>query len=161
FLSLGQAPVPYLLQANCAGKISVEQLVLGSATATQLSADVGLGNGQVTISNMRASVLGGHLTGGWKADFDARPPAYSGEGSIDSALLSDVADLLHDDWINGDGWGSAKYDFETAGWNLKDVLANAGLRADFRIENGVFPLVVLAEGAAPLRANQFTGNLVL
>ena len=159
FLSLGDAPVPYLLQANAVGKVSIEQMALGTTNASQVTADITLADGQLTLANLRAGVLGGRISGDWKADFAVRPPSYSGRGEIESASLASVAALMHDDWM--DGSGSARYEFNTAGRDLKALLSAADLSAEFTIQNGHFPRIALGEGTGQLRATVFSGNLIL
>ena len=159
FLSLGRIPASYILQARAAGKVSIEKLTIGSSNSSQLSGDVTLDQGKLTIANFRSTVLGGKIAGEWRADFLARPPIYRGIGNIEEILLSQVADLMQDGWV--EGAGSAHFEFKTAGWKLQDVIANADLSTTFAIENARFPHVVLTGKAGPLRVKAFSGKLAL
>jgi hypothetical protein len=159
FLSIGEKPAPYLLQARATGKISVEKLTIASSASSQVSGDVSLDQGKLTIANFRSATLGGKIAGEWKADFLARPPVYDGRGNIEAISLDQVSGLMHDPWV--EGTGSAHYEFQAAGWNLQELFANSDLSANFSIENARFPHVVLTNKVGPLRATAFSGNLTL
>jgi len=159
FLSIGEKPVPYLLQARATGKISVEKLTIASSASSQVSGDVTLDQGKLTIANFRSATLGGKVAGEWRADFLARPPVYRGSGNIEAISLDQVSGLIHDPWV--EGTGSARYEFQGAGWNLRELLANSDLSANFSIENARFPHVVLTNKVGPLRVNAFSGKLTL
>jgi uncharacterized protein involved in outer membrane biogenesis len=159
FLSFRERPTPYLLQARANGKIFVDKLITGNSSSSQLSADVSIDEGKLTLTNMRATVLGGRVAGEWRADFLARPPIYRGHGNIEDISLGEISDLMHDGWI--EGTGSTDYEFKSAGRGLQDLIANADLNADFTLENAHFPHVVLTSKGAPLHAKTFSGKLAL
>lgn len=159
FLSIGEKPLSYLLQARAAGKISVEKLTIGDSASVQLSGEVTLDQGKLAVTNFRSVVLGGKIAGEWKADFLARPPVYRGSGVVEDISLDQVSALMHDSWV--EGTGSARYEFKGEGWSLKELLANADLTANFAVENARFPHVVLSSKGGPLRATAFGGKLVL
>ncbi len=159
FLASGDSQVPYLLQASATGKIAVDKLVLGRSGCTQLTADIDLHDGKLTLANLKGQAFGGKTTGEWKADFSARPPAYSGSGSFDGASLAAVAGLMHNAWI--DGSGAAKYQFETSGWRLQDLLSSANLTSNFVVHDGSFPRISLTGQSGVLRASNFSGKILL
>jgi hypothetical protein len=159
FLSRGDNPAPYLLQASATGKIAVDKLVLGGSTGNALSADLDLRAGKLKLSNLKGQTLGGKATGEWQADFSARPPAYSGSGSFDGVDLATVSALMHNPWVNGTG--AAKYEFIASGWGMQDLLDSANLSGSFAIHEGGFPHVALTSQSAGLRANNFSGRILL
>jgi hypothetical protein len=159
FLAGSDAQTPYLLQASAAGKIAVDNFVLGKSDCTQLTADIDLHRGKLTLTNLQAQTLGGKATGGLKADFSARPPAYSGSGSFDGVSLAAVAGLTHTPWI--DGSGGAKYEFNASGWELQDLLNSANLTGDFVVRDGSFPHVTLTGQPGVLHASNFAGKILL
>lgn len=159
FLSLGAAPTPYLLQAHASGRIVIDQLAIGTTSATQLAADVTLEQGKLALTNFRGEVLGGKIAGEWKADFMARPPIYKGSGRVDGVSLDRIADLMHDGWI--DGTGSAGYQFKTVGWGLQDVIQAADLVANFTVKDSDFPHVVLSSKVGPLQSSLLAGTILL
>ena len=159
FLARGENQPAYLLQAKTTGKITVDKLLLGKSACTQLKFDVELHDGLLSLTNMKALALGGKVAAQWQADFSARPPVYTGNGSLDGMDLSQIAGLMHDPWI--DGTGSATYDFKASGWGLQDLLASATLSGSFVVRDSVFPHVMLTSQAAALRASNFSGKILL
>jgi hypothetical protein len=158
-LSFGDKSAPYLLQARATGKLSIDKLALGTANADRFSADVSLDQGKLTLSGFRCAVVGGKISGDWKADFSSKPPQYAGSGNIEGVALEQLSDLMRNNWI--EGAGSARYEFKSAGWGLQDVIADAGLSATFALKDGGFPRVVLNSKAGPLRVRSFEGGLSL
>jgi AsmA family/AsmA-like C-terminal region len=159
FLSFGDKPRSYLLQARATGKLSIEKLTLADSTSSQFTADVIVDQGKLTVASVRSTILGGNLTGEWKADFTARPPVYGGRGRIEHVSLDQISALMHDTWV--EGAGSAQYEFRTDGWNLQDLLDNADLTANFDLQDARFPHVVLTAKGGPLRVKAFSGNVTL
>jgi hypothetical protein len=158
-LGLDSASNSFFLKTSATGSIAIDKLILGNALCSRFSSDVDLEKAKVSLTNVRGNLLGGETVASWKADFSVRPPAYSGTGSFDGVSLSLIAGLMHSEWI--DGSGSANYRFKTAGWNIYDLLNAANLNANFTMKDGVFPHVVLTDGAEPLRASVFSGQLAL
>jgi len=158
-LSLGQSPKPYLLQANASGKVAIDKLTLGRTVCSHFSADLALSRGEVTMSNLEGDVLDGHATGELKADFSRKPPDYRGSGTFEGVQLAQVAELMHDGWI--EGTGTAKYDFSASGWGVQDLLDSAELKARFTVDGGAFPHIVFTSRSGPLRAAEFSGELRL
>jgi len=158
-LGLDSASNSFFMKTTATGSIAIDKLILGNAVCSRFSSDVDLEKAKVSLTNVRGNLLGGETVASWKADFSARPPAYSGTGSFDRVSLSLIAGLMHSEWI--DGSGSANYRFKTAGWNIHDLLNAADLNANFTMRDGVFPHVVLSDGAEPLRPSVFSGQLAL
>jgi hypothetical protein len=159
-ISLGTRQPPFLVQARGNGKIAIDRLVLGTSQCSHFSADLALDAGEVGVANMRGDVLGGHATGHWKADFRKKPPQYSGDGTLDGVDLAQVAELMHDGWIQGTG--NAEYKFSSKGWTIGDLIDSADLKAAFAVNEGTFPHIVLSGShPGPVRDAEFSGNLRL
>jgi hypothetical protein len=156
FLSLGKEQPSYLLQTKASGNIAIDSLSLGSMSCAGFASDVQLDAGMVTLKNFRAECLDGTATGTWKADFTAASPKYTGNGELDGVSLSDIAQLMHDDWVEGKG--HATYQFQSAGSNIQDLLNSADLNAEFRISGGRFAHIVFTRDSGPLRASDFSGT---
>jgi AsmA family/AsmA-like C-terminal region len=154
-----ETPSSFFQRASATGSIEIDKLWLGPTACNRFSAELELQKGRVSLTKVRGNLLGGRSTGTLKADFSERPPVYSGTGDFEGIALSEVAKLMHDGWVQGTA--SANYQFKAAGWKLQELLHTAELNSTFKIENGVFPHVVLAEGAKPLRASLFSGNIAL
>jgi AsmA family/AsmA-like C-terminal region len=158
-LSLGQNPKAYLLQAHANGRVAIDKLAFGKTVCSHFSADLKLDGGEVTLSNLQGDVLDGHASGEWKANFSRKPPEYRGTGSLEGVELAQVAELMHDGWI--EGTGTAKYDFSASGWGLQDLLDSAELKATFAVNEGAFPHIVFTSRSGPLHAAEFSGDLRL
>jgi hypothetical protein len=159
FLARGDSQMPYLLRARATGKIMVDALTLGKSACTQLIADLDLHDGKLRLANLKGQTLGGKATAEWQADFSARPPVYTGSGSFDGVSLDEVADVMHDPWI--DGGGAAQYEFKTSGWRLQDLLDSANLTGNFVIRDARFPHIALPTNPNGLHASNFSGKLLL
>ena len=159
FLSLGKDQPSYLLQAKANGKISIDKLTLGNSTCDRFTSDLSLDTGKVVLSGFKAECLDGKAAGTWRADFATKPPQYSGEGRFEGFSLSTVAKLTDDGWVEGSG--RADYQFKAAGTNWQDLLDSADMTAQFNVNQGTFPHVVLTRESGPLRAEDFSGALHL
>src|SRR5438477_161918 len=91
------------------------------------------------------------------ARLDADPQAMPDSARLHASIQ--LSRVMHDPWV--EGTGSARYEFQGAGWNLKELFANSDLSANFSIENARFPHVVLTNKVGPLRVTAFNGNLTL
>jgi uncharacterized protein involved in outer membrane biogenesis len=118
-----------------------------------------LNSGSVRLSNVRGELLGAQVSGEWSADFASTPPKYGGNGRLQGVALSEVAELMHDPWI--DGTASVDYQIRGAGWKLQDAIASAEGAARFTVTRGVFSHVVLPGASSPLHTESFAGDLRL
>ncbi|PYV84799.1 MAG: hypothetical protein DMG93_03550 [Acidobacteria bacterium] len=159
-ISLTTRQPPFLLQARGSGKIAIDRLTLGKTDCSRFSADLKLDAGEITLANIQGEVLGGRASGRWKADFTKKPPQYSGDGTLGGGALAQVAELMHDGWI--EGTGNVQYEFTSKGWAISDLVDSADLKAAFTVNDGAFPHVVLGSShSGPLRGAEFSGNLRL
>lgn len=149
----------FLLRTKAAGKLMIDDLVLGKEICSDFSTDLDLNSGVLTLANMSGSVLGGHATGDWKATFSRGIPAISGAGIFDNVDLGEVAQLMHNGWIAGNG--NAQYRFATSGKSWPDLLTAAEMRGEFSVKEGTFPHLVLVRNTGPLRTNEFGGTVTL
>ena len=156
-LSFGEKTNSYLFQARASGKLSIDKLALGTETVDQVSGNVSLDQGKLTVTGLHGAVLGGKVNGDWKVDFTSKPPVYVVSGSADGLALDQISDLMRKDWI--EGVGSARYEVKSQGWGLQDVITNASLNATFAVKDGRFPTVSLSSKTGPLRVKSFEGEL--
>ena len=91
----------FLAGVRASGRISADHVQLRSVVATQLSAKVALDSGKLQIEDLRFNALGGKHRGEWHADFTTKPGKCSGSGSLSGVSLSQVAQLMNDNWISG------------------------------------------------------------
>ena len=159
FLSRSDNQPPYLLHASAIGKIALDKLMVGKSPCTQLTAELELHDGKLTIANLKGQTLEGKATGEWQADFSSRPPVYSGSGSFDGVSMAGVAGLMHNAWIDGNG--TARYEFKASGWGVQDLLDSVDLTGDFVVRDGSFPHITLTSNSNVLHTSHFSGRILL
>ena len=152
-------PRPYLASVHAIGKLTADHVLIRSLTASRVSAEVELDQGRLRLSNLRGDVLGGRHTGEWRVDFSADPPTYSGNGTLEKVVLSQLAEAMHDAWITGSA--NVSYVASTHGWNKLDLLANADANLQMEVRDGSLPHLTLAEDAGPLHVTRFAGRVLL
>ena len=158
FLSPSSQQGPaFLAQAHAAGKLAVNRVVIRGLVGTKVTTDVELEQGKLRLLDLRGDVLGGKHHGEWRADFTANPPAYSGAGTLENVALAQIAEAMHDAWI--DGTASAKYQLQMAGLSTEDLSNSASGILEFLMRDGSLPHITVASG--PLRVRRFTGVLVM
>jgi hypothetical protein len=147
----------FLAEVKASGTLTADRVVIRNIPAEHANAKVELERGQLRVSDLRADVFGGKHRGDWKIDFTAKTPVYLGAGTLDSAALSQVADVMHQNWVAGTA--SAKYQIEMAGLSAEEFLDSAKGDLRFTMRDGSFPRVLVS--SAPLHVRRFTGTLTL
>src|ERR1700731_1604117 len=123
FLSSPARGVPYLLTIDAVGKLTADRVVVRKLVANRVSAKVELNKGKLRISDLRGNVLGGKHIGEWEADFTAKPPEYSGRGTLERIALNQLSESMNDDWITGSA--SATYRVKTSGLDTNELFGSA------------------------------------
>ncbi len=140
------------------GRISADQFTVRSLDATHVAADVQIDHGKLRVSNLRADVLGGHHSGEWQADFTAKPPVYTGRGTLDKISLAQLSDAMRDSWATGPA--SLTYSGTMSGWSAAELFASSA--GDFHFDWRQGTLRHIGLGAdPPLHVQRFTGQLEL
>ena len=150
---------PYLLTLAADGRLTADRVALHKLAASRVSANVELRNGVLQLTDVQGDVLGGKHLGIWKADFRAKPPAYSGSGTLERIALGQLAQSMHDGWITG--IGTATYQAAADGLTAGELMSSASAALKFEASGGMLPHIVLSSGAAPLRMRYFIGRLLL
>ena len=159
FLSSPATGVPYLLTVRAVGKLSANRIVIRKLVGNRISADVELDEGKLRLSDLRGDVLGGKHVGEWKADFTAKPPEYSGSGTLERVALDQLSESMHDDWITGSA--TATYRVKASGLDATELFASAASTLKIDARDGLLRHVVLAEGTGPLQMRRLAGHLIL
>jgi hypothetical protein len=149
----------YLSPLIASGKLAADRVQIGRLEARHVTANVELKNDRLKLSELQGDVLGGRHTGEWKADFTAKPPQYSGSGTFKSITLAQLAEVMKDNWIAG--MATASYRATISGLTGKELLASATGALQIDASGGVFPHIVLTEGAAPLEMRCLTARATL
>jgi uncharacterized protein involved in outer membrane biogenesis len=131
--------------------------VIRTLQAARVTAKAELDRGQLRLSDLRADLFGGKHRGEWRLDFTAKPPIYSGSGTIDSAALNQVAETMNEPWITGTA--SAKYQIELAGFSTAELIDSAKGDLHFNMRDGIFPHVLVS--SAPLQVRRFNGTITI
>jgi hypothetical protein len=146
-----------LAAIRASGALAINRAVIRNLVATRVAAKLVLDQGKLRLSDLQADVLGGKHRGEWRADFTAKPPAYSGSGGLDGISLAQLAEAMHDNWITGAANG--RYQIELTGFSAAELIASAKGSLQFDMRDGTFPHMVLT--TAPLRVRRFTGLLAV
>jgi uncharacterized protein involved in outer membrane biogenesis len=152
-----QLGTPLLARIQATGKIAANRVVIGSVIAAHASAALKVANGKLSLSDLRADVLGGKQRGEWRADFTTKSPAYSLEGVLQGISLSQLAEAMRDGWISGTA--SGHYAIEMAGRERSEWVPSARGSIDFTMQDGVLPHIALASG--PMKVRRFAGRLTV
>ena len=157
--SAAASGTPYLLNANAAGKLTANRVVVGRLVQSHLSTNVELKNGLLRLTELHADVLGGKHTGEWRADFTSKPPQYSGSGTLARLELGQLADAMNDSWIIGSA--TATYRASASGLTAGELYTSATGTLQVQAWEGALPHIVLTEKATPLQMRGLTARLVL
>lgn len=160
FLSPGVQPGPMLLSTlNASGSVRADKLEVRDLTASRVSAEVEMKDGNVHLADLSADLLGGKHRGDWKINFSDTVPEVSGSGTVQHASLAQLAVAMHEGWITGTGSGA--YRFSWVGKSSENWLSSAIGTLQFEIRDGVLPHIALANDDSPLRVRRFIGRIAL
>jgi len=159
FLSSSTVGTPYFFMLNATGKLTASQVAVRKLAADRVSANVELKNGKLRLYNLTGDVLGGRHTGEWRADFTAKPPQYSGSGTLDRVALGRLAEVMQDGWITGSA--TASYRATAAGSSAIELFASATGALQIEVRDGLLPHIALAEGSGPLQMHHLAAHLFL
>ena len=148
----------FLATIQADGRVSSKKMSFPHLTLTQVSGRLKIDDRKLSITHLSAEALGGQHIGEWSADFNPRPPVYSGSGTLDHALLGHLSAAMNDDWVQGTVSGT--YRVTAAGWKLSEVLKSAVGEAGWEARNGLLTHVILSQNE-PLRFETFSGKLLL
>src|SRR5208282_759050 len=147
------APAP--LQAR--GRLSVAQFEIKKVLATQLTTEMTVDHGKITLSRLRSQFLQGTHQGNWTIDASKQPIEYHGSGTLENISLERLGALMNDAWITGSGDGT--FDVDSSGVSLREILTNADGKLQFTMRNGTFAHVEIPGAPVPLPVYRFSGNL--
>jgi hypothetical protein len=159
FLSSPAGGVPYLLTVHATGKLTANRVVIRKLVGNHVSANVELNKGKLRLSDVRGDVLGGRHTGEWEGDFTAKPPEYSGSGTLERVALSQLSESMNDDWITGTATGT--YRVKASGLDAGQLFASATSNLKIDARDGLLRHVALVEGSGPLQMHRLTARLLL
>jgi hypothetical protein len=146
---------PFLGSLHARGRVAAEQFQIHSLSATHVTATLALNNGDLTISDLSADVLGGNYSGQWETDFQAKPPLSTSRGSLKGVSLAEVARLTKASWISGTANGT--YQFTARSVSAGEFWQSADGSVHFEVRNGVLSNLEL-DDPEPLTFTEFSGQ---
>jgi AsmA protein len=129
----GDKPVATLGWLQARGQVSVGRFTGSPLVLTHVATRAELQGGKLTLTELRADLLGGKLQGDWQADFTGGRPLYEGKGRVAGVNVAQLGSLLHDSGMTGTLNG--EYTVKLAGWSAAELSASAatsGARATCR-----------------------------
>jgi hypothetical protein len=147
----------FLTRIHASGKLAADRVLIRNLAATKVTANVEFDEGRVRLSDLRGEVMNGKHRGEWQADFKAKPPLYSGTGTLEGVSLGNIAATMKDPWISGTA--SAKYQIRMAGVASAELLSSSDGSVRVNMRDGALPHIVL--GDVPLKVRRFTAVLVV
>ena len=158
-LTIGQADQNLLLQLHGSGRIAIGHFAMASLVTSNVTSTVEFKEGALSLKDLSADLLGGHHSGNWDVDFNAKPPKYFGSGSLSKISMAQVATLMHDPWATGAIAG--RYTLGLAGSNPNSLRNSASGSASFQWTEGSLRHLTLAGQSTPLTFADFEGNVAL
>jgi hypothetical protein len=149
----------FLRNLRASGKVSDGRLRIRNLVAERVSASLALERGKLTISELRADLLGGKHRGDWQADFTAGSPVYTGSGTLTGISLGQMADAMHDPWISGTAEGT--YQLTASGADSAAFWESAEGGMQFDLRDGILSHISLASDEGPLRVARWQGRVRL
>jgi hypothetical protein len=153
----GRITVHHLLLRG-ADEVTASRVAADVVSADVVSADVSLEAGKLRISDLRGELLGGKHRGEWQGDFSVRPPVYTGNGTLTSVSMRQLATVMRDEGIAGTASGtyqitaSGATSTSTAFWN------SAEGTLQFDVRDGMLPHLTLERDGDPLSVDRLQGR---
>jgi hypothetical protein len=149
-----QAPPSLLSSFRASGRITADRFKMQRVTASHFAANVRMENGRIDLSQIRADMLSGTLTGDWQTDLSQRPGVCNGSGKMTGITLAHLDDATKSSGLAG----TASLTYELKGSCGADFWPSAEGVLRFSANDAVLPGLSLAEDATPLRITQLTGH---
>jgi hypothetical protein len=153
---LGSSP---LLAIQAHGNLHVGRFGLKKVSATQLTTQVEVDRGRITLTALRAQLLQGTHQGNWIIDVFTQPTRYHGAGTLQDISLAQVGALMNDDWIAGTAGGN--FDLDGSGDSFRQLLERSDGKLQFVMRNGSLPHIEIPGSPVPLPVRRFAGELNL
>ncbi|MFZ0770153.1 MAG: AsmA family protein [Candidatus Sulfotelmatobacter sp.] len=149
----------FLQNVRASGKVNAGRVLIRNVVADRVSASLDLDRGKLSVSDLRADLLGGKHRGDWQADFTAASPVYTGAGTLTGISLEQMAKAMHDPWITGTAGGT--YEFKASGAEAAAFWQSAAGELHFDLRDGVLSHIALASDGGPLRVARWQGGVRL
>jgi len=167
-----------LLTILARGSLQVGRFEVKKVAATQITTQVEVDRGRITLTALRGQLLEGTHQGNWIIDFSEPDPGhdasasnpavhetsglplrYRGAGTLRDISLEAVGSLMNDEWIAGSADG--KFEVDGSGDSFREILSRSDGKLKFTMRNGSLPHIEIPGAPAPLPVHRFTGELLL
>ncbi len=155
----GDAAPKFLNNLRAEGRLNAERLRIHNLVAERVSAALRTESGHLTLSNLRAHLLGGEHRGDWEADIAAAIPVYAGSGTLTNISLGQLADTMQDAWISGTGGGT--YEIKASGKDGATFWQSAEGKIHFDVKDAVLQHISLEGDNGPLQVSSWDGQAQL
>lgn len=166
-----------LLALQARGNLRVGQLILKNMIASQVTAQVEVDRGKITLTALRGQLLQGTHRGNWVIDVNqpaadkdrsnsgvsAASVTFQGTGTLRDISLDQLSKLMNSDWISGTADGN----FAVQGSDFRELLSRSSGKLQFVVRNGSLPHLELPDSPGPpgppgpMTVKHFTGELNL
>ncbi len=154
--ALGTSP---LLAIEARGALHVGRFEWKKLSATEITTQMDVARGKITLSALRGQLLQGSQLGNWTIDVSSSPARYQSTGTLHDISLAQVGTLMNDDWIAGTADG--EFELEGSGNAFRDLLTRSEGKLQFVVRNGSLPHIEIPGSSAPLPVHRFAGELHL
>lgn len=139
---------------RASGRLTADHLQVHGVDATLVSAHLNLEDGRLRFTGLTADVVQGKHRGEWSVDFAKAPAVCTGSGNLAGISLAAIATAMKDGWVAGTASGS----YEFKGPCIGDFWHSADARFHVEVKHGMFPHIVLPDGAEQLPASDIVGE---
>jgi AsmA protein len=148
-----------LLALQATGNLRIGRINLKQTTATQVSTQLELDRGKLSLSSLHGRILQGFHQGNWVIDLNRSKAAsgirFRGTGTLQNVSLEQLSTIMNDAWIAGSASGT----YEIKGTDLRNLMAGYEGKLQFVMRNGSFPHIEIAGAPAALPVQRFSGEL--
>ncbi len=155
-----EEPRPSILRKlKASGKLSVASLRIRDVPAQRVSASIEIDHGKLSVSDLRASLLGGTHAGEWQMQFTDAGPLYAGSGTLTGISMRQVADAMGDAWVSGTA--AASYRIKASGADSGSFWPSASGEIRFDLRDALLSHIPLGSDDGPLRVRRWHGRATL
>jgi len=148
-----------LLAIEARGALHVGRFEWKKLSATEITTQMDVDRGKITLTSLRGQLLQGSHLGNWTIDVSSSPARYQSTGTLHDISLAQVGTLMNDDWIAGTADG--EFGLEGSGNAFRDLLTRSDGKLQFVVRNGSLPHIEIPGSSAPLPVHRFAGELHL
>jgi hypothetical protein len=148
-----------LLGLQATGILRIGRINWRQISATQISTQLELDRGKLSLSSLSGRVMQGSHQGNWVIDLnrssDTSGIRFRGTGKLQNISLEQLSTVMNETWITGGASGS----YEIKGADLLNLTAGYEGKLHFVMRNGTLPRIEIANSPSALPVQRFSGEL--